>query len=881
MKTNDVLAGLLPSAVLRAEFAPGASPSLAQLARLCAPMLANSSKRNAGVVTLDRVSRPDSQRGTRVQWTFKKWQSAEVEIAKNQLQERLQRADLPWVLTQDIRFEESSSPLNLGADGVAVSSDLCLRFHTPLRFSPTNPAAAQPRLDSQTFLTLATTRFEELTHRSAPWRDSPQTLTILPYFGQTQWDGPATSHHGNRKARFEGSLFIRGASKELASAIVAMQPWHLATGADAESVVWHAAYIIREQRQPWLDHCLTKRHALAQTAYRVLKEQDCAPVLAADGRILEPVEVADQLIAELRAGRYKPQPSEAFDLHRPGHAPRRVERLATRDLILQQHALQILTPVFELHFEPSSFGFRPGLSRQDALEQVRAALRSGMHQVLETDVEQCFPSIEHGVLRELIDRNLLRADTAMRSVLALAMAQPYLHEGQCHQRSCGLPQGAPLSPILANLALTELDRALDCQRIRYVRYADDLVVLARTRRDAQEALATIEGVMKQSHLQLASHKTRITHLQAGFTFLGETFNVAALESRPQCVPAQRKPMIVTEPFLQLGINGDALEARREGALLGVWPLRRLSEILVLDRVNLSSALLDRCDKFDIPIALAQRGGKHVNVVGGGKPKFLASQYAHAMWHHNLEPASLLALAKEVVDTKLHNQAQLVAQRRGHAELVQQIDEVRRQVHASATVAVLRGHEGHVAKLMFTWLKAQIVPAQRQHFSAQRRSRGGPDRLNSLLNFLYFLLYVRVNGLVRLLGLNPYLGWLHDAQDCSYETLVYDLMEPLRPFVDRVALRLVNRQELRATHFDTTAGELRLQRATARLVADRFEEAMGERMQGVPLRELLWHQLQSVRRLADQQGSLWLLRWRPRETLFASDEPQVLALDTPD
>jgi CRISPR-associated protein Cas1 len=180
-------------------------------------------------------------------------------------------------------------------------------------------------------------------------------------------------------------------------------------------------------------------------------------------------------------------------------------------------------------------------------------------------------------------------------------------------------------------------------------------------------------------------------------------------------------------------------------------------------------------------------------------------------------------------------------------------------------------------MMFGWLQGQVVPAQRTTFCAQRRSRGGPDRLNSLLNFLYFLLYVRISGLVRLLGLNPYLGWLHDAQD-DYETLVYDLMEPFRPFVDRLALRLINRCELRASHFDDATGQLRLVRTAARKVVEAFKEALGERLQGAVLRELLWHQLQSVKTLVQGQGPLWLFRWEPRAERVPDAEPLVLTIE---
>jgi CRISPR-associated endonuclease Cas1 len=602
-------------------------------------------------------------------------------------------------------------------------------------------------------------------------------------------------------------------------------------------------------------------------------------VYEASGRVVPPLEVAQGLITQLRQLRYAPQPSEAFDLHRPGHAPRRVERLALADQLAQAHALHVLAPVLEKVFEPTSYGFRPGRSRMDAIEHVRSALREGFTHVLESDIAQCFPSVDHSVLDGLLDQVLLRSDRALRHLLHQAVRQPWAMDGVRHERNHGLAQGAPLAPALTNLMLTELDRSLDPKRFRYLRYADDFIVLTRSRADAQFALEAVSRVLGTSRFELAAHKTHLTTAQAGFTFLGEHFGPHSGEEAPLARAAQRKPMVVTEPFLNLGVNGDALEVRRLQQVVGLWPLRRLSEILILERATLSTALLDRCAQLDIPLAVTSGYGSQIQLLGNGQRRTHEAQLAHAIWHHGLSDDTRLAFAKDVVDAKLHNQAMLVAQRRGHVELATTLQDIRHQAQAAPNVAALRGHEGHAAKLVFAWLQQQVVPAQRGLFHAKKRARGGPDALNALLNFLYFLLNVRVSGMVRVLGLNPYLGWLHDATD-NYETLVYDLMEPFRPLVDRLALRLINRLELRTSHFDATSGQHRLSREAARHVVERFEEALGEKLQGAVLRELLWHQGRSVHNVATGKGRLWLYRWEPREALPAHEEPQVLSTATP-
>ena len=877
MHPDLVTLSALPVAVLEATVQRSANAGgLARLATESATHLRIQGHQLRGCIALRQVRAATPGSGARLAWSFHGWELPAVREAAA----RLTQAWPQWAegtRLQGIQLMEGQAWRAPITALPAADEELCLQFDTPLRWLDPVPLM-RPQLGAAQLLLLLGERLRSVTGQRLQLSDADAQFSVITHYGHLDWAG-ARLANGGRMANFQGALFLRHASAGLVQLLARLQPWHLVQGRDEQGVVWRGAYRMRVQREGWLDGALLKRERMAVTAYRLVNQHDTQVVYDTGGKVVPPLEVAERLLAQLRQLRYTPQPTEAFDLHRPGHAPRRVERLALPDQLAQAHALSVLGPVLERVFEPSSYGYRPGRSRHDAIEQVRAALREGFTHVLESDIAQCFPSVNHAVLDGLLDQLLLRSDRALRHLLHAAVRQPWVMQGVRHERPVGLAQDAPLAPALTNLMLTELDRTLDAKRWRYVRYADDFLVLARSRADAQAALAAVSQVLGSSHLQLAEHKTRIGPVQAGFTFLGEHFGAHSGEDAPPAVAAQRKPMVVTEPFLSLGVNGQALEARRQQALVGVWPLRRLSEILVLERATLSTALIDRCAQLDIPVAVTSGYGGHVQLLGNGQRRLHESQLAHALWHHALGDGARLALAKEVVDSKLHNQAQLVAQRRGQAELVLALREMRHQAQGATTLAALRGHEGQAARRVFAWLQLQVVPAQRPLFSAKKRARGGPDRLNALLNFLYFLLNVRVAGMVRVLGLNPYLGWLHDGVE-DYETLVYDLMEPFRPFVDRLALRLVNRLELRAAQFDDSSGAFRLSREATRHVVERFEEALGERVQGAVLRELLWHQGRSVRALVTGKGPLWLYHWEPRHGLDSHDEPQVLNTDTP-
>lgn len=866
-----------PSAGFSAKLRREAGPSgIARLAQDSLALIRTAGHHLRGVVTLQCAPHPSGKdRATQATWWFHGWPHEEVQAAAQRLRDAWPAHSDGWQLGPLTRVAQPSADTAMPCLDVPDDGDLCLRFDTPLRFVCV-AGLGLPVLVGAQFQSMVHERLLSVFGSSALAQSLSAPLQVMTLYGHLAWVGPALAG-GARVAQFQGSLFLRGCTPQLVCALHQLQAWHLVAGRDQDGVVWRGAYQLRVQTGPWLDSALLKHHRMATTAHRLLSREDVTPAWGDAGRLLSPAELTERMQAQLRTLCYTPAPAQAFDLHRPGRGPRRVERLITADLLVQQHALQVLTPVVERLFAPCSYGFRPGRSRLDAIEEVRAALRDGYSHVLESDVADCFPSVRHELLLKLLDQHLLRADKVMRHLLRQAITQAWTDGESRHERIQGLAQGAPLSPLLTNLMLTALDTALDPNRYRYVRYADDFLVLARTKSDAQLALVQVKAVLGAAQLHVAPHKTRIAHVQAGFTFLGESFGLHSAEPGPCAVVAQRKPLVVTQPYLQLGVNGDALEVRREAKLVGVWPLRRLSQLLVLARANCSSALLSRCAQHDIPVAVMQENGKHLQVLCGGQRRFLEAQFSHGMWHGALSDSARLGLAKDVVDAKLNNQSQLVTQRRGHAALADTLGELRRQAHGAASTDQLRGYEGQAARQMFDWLRSQIIASQRTLFQAKRRNRGGPDALNALLNFLYFLLSVRVSGLVQLQGLNPYLGWLHDSSD-NYETLVYDLMEPFRPFVDRVALRLINRLELRPQHFDNSTGQYRLCPSASAHVAERFEEAMGERIQGAVLRELLLHQVQSVQAMGQKRGGLWLFRWAPRQALATPAEPQWLTLD---
>jgi RNA-directed DNA polymerase len=248
------------------------------------------------------------------------------------------------------------------------------------------------------------------------------------------------------------------------------------------------------------------------------------------------INLEDNLLAlmrRLKEGSYKPLPLRRVRIPKGPGQTRPLGIPAVRDRVAQEVVRLLLSPLFERLFHDDSYGFRPDRNCHMAVRQVLELHQQGHTYVLDADIKGFFDNLPHqvimaGVAAEVADGNIL--DLVERFLKAGVM-----EEGVFQPTTVGTPQGGVISPLLANIALNSLDWQLHDAGFRFVRYADDFVVLCRTETQVQEAHDLVQRHLTSLGLTLSAEKTKTTKFRDGFAFLGFAISAWSVAMRPKSV----------------------------------------------------------------------------------------------------------------------------------------------------------------------------------------------------------------------------------------------------------------------------------------------------------------------------------------------------------
>ena len=270
---------------------------------------------------------------------------------------------------------------------------------------------------------------------------------------------------------------------------------------------------------------VVERSNLARALRRVRRNQGSAGI---DGMTV------DELVPYLRehwpriretllAGTYQPSAVRRHQVPKPDGRVRTLGIPTVLDRFIQQAVLQVLQPRFDPTFSESSYGFRPGRKAHDAVCQAQRYVQEGRRWVVDIDLEQFFDRVNHDILMGKLHQRI--ADRRVLGLIRRYLEAGMMANGVVHERTEGTPQGGPLSPLLANVLLDAVDKALERRGHRFVRYADDCNVYVRSRRAGERVMQALAGQYAELRLRINSAKSAVARAWDR-PFLGFSFWVA-------------------------------------------------------------------------------------------------------------------------------------------------------------------------------------------------------------------------------------------------------------------------------------------------------------------------------------------------------------------
>lgn len=530
-----------------------------------------------------------------------------------------------------------------------------------------------------------------------------------------------------------------------------------------------------------------------------------------------------QAFKQILCGDYTPDPHSRIQIRKANGDWRELSVPSARDRAIQRRLMEMLQPAMDSLFESSSFAYRRGLGRFQAAKALRSAFRRGFRHAIKADFQRFFDRIDHDELER-------RVNAYMNDPPTVSLLMNWVRSGapDSHQ---GIPTGAPVSPMLANLFLDEFDEQIAATGGYLVRYADDFMILFRSAEQAEAYLATTREYARLLKLQLNDNKSKLVDLTEPFDFLGYRFHCT---DRWHANPRFKAKSIEdlgwhdaapTKSDEDWRLPGEDAPADDSGGPLVIFgptrgtlryqsgrfvcdyrdgqPSTRISvdmvrEILLLGPITVTHRAIRACADHHIHVLVANAAGHVFATIADSEladdPEVLTGQISFRM-----DERRRISFAGKLLRAKIANYSALVRvlQRIGknrNESLAGTLIKLAEQLNQAESISQILGIEGAAAAQWYRSFPNWLPPK----FTFKKRvAPNATDPVNILLNIAHTALYRQAAMSAALVEMSPTLGILHEPRQ-GFLALASDLMEPFRHVMERAVIQAI--QEMKPGQF---------------------------------------------------------------------------------
>ena len=549
----------------------------------------------------------------------------------------------------------------------------------------------------------------------------------------------------------------------------------------------------------------------------------------------------NKLVEKVKNKKYNPGNLTGIILPKGNSKVRALAIPPLNDKILQRATTQIISPSIDQLLEESSFAYRKGFSRQSAARTISKAQKDGYKFVFKSDINSFFDNVDWEILFEKLD--VLFFNDPILKLLKKWIVQSVEYKGKVIERNKGLPQGLPISPVLANLFLDEFDEALQ-DNFKLIRFADDFLILCKSKDALLKAKAEADKTLEKMKLELKDSKTEETTFDNGFQYLGYLFvkslimeknkdeaenlkvetkfqipsgswlnyvdlqNIKPIENfsnkndskvkllHPHLREQHKIPIYISNPKLSVYLNDESLIIQNKTDNNYDDKRIPISKILFLVFIGRARVTLPSV------IKLRDRGVPTYFLRANGKLYLTISSEVvnYSFWQKQAElfnnTTFALELTKKIITAQIHNYKVIARRMLTEKDLLSQFSFLEKEIDLINNIDELRGYEGRSAAILYSIIK-KAIPGE---WNFTHRTKHPPeDAVNVMLSIGFTILYNHIATALQMVGLNPEIGFYHKPKPYHF-ALASDIIEEFRHIIISHVLYLIHRKIISINDF---------------------------------------------------------------------------------